>query len=246
VTAWLLREPSPAVTGRVFCLPHAGCGAAVFGGWPDRVGGIEFLPVELPGRLARFGEPMPATVGELAQDMIGGLGRYLDRPFAFFGHCWSATVAYEVTARLQTAGTPPAHLYVSSQVAPQDGPAGRMLDMDDGELIAELEATIRARGNEPHRELVALSAAVLRSDVELSRRYVVPDPPRVNCPITAFGWTDDQEVRPERMAGWSVCGATTFAVFDGRHERFLDAPPELLETLCAGIRRPTSAEAAGW
>jgi surfactin synthase thioesterase subunit len=180
---------------------------------------------------------MPDTVGELARAMIGGLGRYLDVPFALFGHCWSAQVAYEVTAQLQAGGGPSTtHLCVSSQVAPQDGPAGRMLDMDDADLTAELESTIRARGSEPHRELMAVYVAMLRGDVEMGRRYLVPDPPRVTCPITAIGWTDDEEVRPEQMAGWSVCGDTTFEVFDGRHERFVDAPSELLETLCAGIR----------
>jgi surfactin synthase thioesterase subunit len=235
--AWLPREPSPAAAGRVFCLPHAGYGAAVFGNWPDRLRGIEFLPVELPGRLTRFTEPMPDTIGELAHDMINGLGRYLDVPFAFFGHCWSAQVAYDVTTQLQAAGGPsPTHLYVSSQVAPQDGPVGRMLDMDDADLAAELESTIRGQGKEPHRELVAVCLAILRADVELNRRYLVPEPVRVTCPITAIGWTDDDEVRPEQMAGWSVCGDTTFEVLDGRHEQFVDAPSELLETLCAGLR----------
>jgi surfactin synthase thioesterase subunit len=235
--AWLPRKPSPAAAGRVFCLPHAGYGAAVFGKWPDGLRGVEFLPVELPGRLTRFGESMPDTFGELAHDMIDGLGRYLDVPFAFFGHCWSGLIAYDVTTQLQAAGGPsPTRLYVSSQVAPQDGPAGRMLDMDDAALAAELESTIRAQGKEPHRELVAVYLAMLRADVEVNRRYIVPEPHRVTCPITAIGWTDDDEVRPEQMAGWSLCGDTTFERFDGRHERFLDAPPELLETLCAGVR----------
>jgi surfactin synthase thioesterase subunit len=235
--AWLPRQPSPSVAGRVFCLPHAGYGAAVFGTWPDRAGGIEFLPVELPGRLPRFAETMPATVEELAQDLIGGLRQYLDVPFAFFGHCWSALVAYEITTRLQIEGGPsPTHLYASSQVAPQDGPFGRMLDMDDAALTEELESTMRAQGTVPHPQLVAFYLAMLRADIEMSRRYLVPEPARVTCPITAIGWTEDHEVRPEQMAGWSVCGDTTFELFDGRHERFLDAPPELLDALCLGIR----------
>ncbi|MFI5776795.1 thioesterase II family protein [Nocardia sp. NPDC051570] len=234
--AWLPRAPSPTAAGRVFNLPHAGYGAGVFGRWPDRMSGIEFLPVELPGRMPRFLDPMPATFAELARDLIDGLARYLDVPFAFFGHCWSALVAYEVTAQLQAAGGPTAtRLYVSGQMAPQDGPAGRMLAMDDAALRAELTATIRAQGNEPHRELLDLYLGMLRADVEMSRRYVVPDPLRLRCPITAIGWTEDNDVRPERMTGWPVCGETAFELFDGRHERFLDAPPELLETLCAGI-----------
>lgn len=235
MTAWLQREPSPAA-GRVFCIPHAGCGTGVFGNWPPERDGIEFLPVELPGRLPRFAESMPATFGELARDMITGLGPHLDVPFAFFGHCWSALVAYEVTAQLQQVGGPTAaRLFVSSQLAPQDGPVGRMLGMDDAELGDELTAMIRDQGNRPHPELVSIYLTVLRADVEMSRRYVVSNPPRLTCPITAIGWSDDSEVRPAQMAGWTACGDASYEVFAGRHHRFIDAPPELLKTICAGL-----------
>jgi surfactin synthase thioesterase subunit len=222
----------------VFCIPHAGCGTGVFRNWPAERDGIEFVPVELPGRLARFGESMPETFEELAHDMTAGLDRYLDVPFAFFGHCWSALVAYEASVQLQRTGGPAAaRLYVSSQLAPQDGPVGRMLSMDDPELAAELEAMIRDQGNKPHPELVAIYLRVLRADVEMSRRYVVPEPPRLDCPITTIGWTEDSEVRPAQMGGWPVCGDVTVELFTGRHHRFIDAPAELLKTLCAGLLR---------
>ncbi|MFC9436555.1 thioesterase II family protein [Nocardia sp. NPDC057030] len=233
---WLQRSPSTTAARRVFCIPHAGFGAGVYGNWPEQRHGVEFLPIELPGRLSRFADPMPPTFAELATDLIAGLEPYLDVPFAFFGHCWSALLAYEITAQLQHAGGPSAtRLYVSSQQAPQDGPAGRMLSMDDAQLAVELESTIRAQGSKPYPELVAIYLEMLRNDVEISRRYVVPEPPRVRCPITAIGWTEDCEVPPAQMAGWPVCGDTAFKVFAGPHGRFIDAPPELLKTLCAGM-----------
>ncbi|MEV6997430.1 thioesterase domain-containing protein [Streptomyces sp. NPDC093982] len=234
-TPWLQRPPSAIATRRVFCVPHAGCGANIFDGWPERQGLVEFLPVELPGRLTRYGDPMPDTFQELAGAVIEGLRPHLDVPYALFGHCWSGLAVYEVAVQLQRAGLQmPQRLFVSGQVAPQDGPVGRMLDMDDAELAHELSLTIRAAGNHPHPELVAIYAKVLRTDVEVCRRYVVPEPTRLNCPVTAIGWADDTEVPPERMAGWAQCADTTFEVFPGRHERFLDAPPELLRTLSAG------------
>lgn len=236
-SVWLQREPEPAPAGRVFCIPHAGCGTSVFRNWPAERDGVQFLPVELPGRLTRFGEPMPDTFGELARDLIAGLRPYLDVPFAFFGHCWSALVGYEAAAQLQRAGGPlPARLFVSSQLAPQDGPVSRMLDMTEPELAVELESMIIDQGNTPHPELVAIYLGILRADVEASRRYLVPDPLRLSCPITAIGWTEDSEVRPEQMTGWPDCGETTFALFAGRHHRFIDAPPELLDILCAGLQ----------
>ena len=235
-SVWLQREPSPHATARVFCVPHAGCGTGVFRNWPQQQGAVEFLPVELPGRLSRFGEKMPATFQELAAGMAAGLAPHLDVPFAFFGHCWSALLAYEVTAELQRTGGPEAaHLFVSSQLAPQDGPIGRMLGMDEAELAGELETMIIDQGGTPHPELVTVYLKVLRDDVEMSRRYVVPAPLRLTCPVTAIGWRDDDEVTPGQMTGWPICGDTTFEIFEGRHNRFIDAPPELLRTLCAGM-----------
>lgn len=236
---WLPRPPSQEAAARVFCLPYAGCGAGIYKGWPYRQGPVEFLPVELPGRETRLAEPIPESFQELAKSMIDGLEPYLDRPFGFFGHCWSALLAYEVTAQLQVRGGPVAdRLFVSSQVAPQDGPVGRMLGMDEAEMAEELEATVRALGGVPHPALVSLYVEVLRADVEVSRRYLMPDPVRLSGPVTAIGWTDDEEVSPQRMTGWSACGQTTFQVFPGEHRRFIAAPPELLGSLAAGVGTP--------
>lgn len=220
----------------MFCIPYAGCGAGLFRNWPREWRGVELLPVELPGRETRLREPIAASFPELAEAMLDALAPYLDVPYAFFGHCWSALPAYEAAAQVCARGGPvPARLFVSSQVAPQDGPVGRMLGMDDVEMADEVSVTIRALGGEPHPALVSLYAEVLRADVDASRRYVVPDPARLPCPITAIGWTDDEEVSPARMTGWSRCGEATFAVFPGRHRRFLDAPPELMHAFSAGL-----------
>ena len=231
-TNWLQRPPSPTAAGRVFCIPHAGCGVSIFRNWPEQRDRVEFLPVDLPGRLTRFGEPMPETFQDLAVAIIDGLKPYLDVPFALFGHCWSALAAYEVAIRLDRAGLPaPARLYVSSQLAPRDELISRMLDMNETELAEELEKVIRDMGQQPHPELVAIYVSILRADLDVSRRYVASDPAAVPCPVTAIGWSEDTEVTPEQMRGWSACGDTSFVVFPGRHHRFIDAPPELIGML---------------
>lgn len=239
-TPWLQRPPSPSATGRVFCIPHAGCGATVFAKWPEEKDGVEFLAVELPGRLTRFGDRMPDTFQELARDLVGGLRPYLDVPFVFFGHCWSALAAYEVAVYLDTAGLPaPARLFVSSQPGPQEELNGRMMHMSEPELAEELGRTVRAMGHQPHPELVSIYVDVLRVDLDVCRRYDVvgaAQPPRLSCPITAIGWADDTDVRPEEMSGWAACGDTEFTVFPGVHHEFIAAPPALLATLAAAAR----------
>ncbi len=228
-TKWLPREPGPGAAARVFCIPYSGCGASIYRRWPRQRDGVEFLPLEMPGHETRFTEPIVGSYQDLAKSMAADLEPYLDVPYAFFGHCWSALAAYEVTAELTREGAPPpAHLFVSSQVAPQDGPVSRMLDMGDEELAGELARMIEEFGGTPHPDLVELYLEVLRADVDLNRKYVMPEPYRLSCPITAIGWTEDSEVRPDEMGGWPRCGETTFEVFEGRHTRFIEAPPELL------------------
>lgn len=237
MSVWLQRPPSAEVAAaRVFCIPQAGTGTAVFARWPTEHAQVEFLPIELPGRLSRFGEPPAGTMQQLADDLADGLAGYLDRPFAFFGHCWSAILAYAVTHRLEALGHSPARLFVSAETPPQAGPFGRMLDMDDAQLAEEIAQTIREAGRIPHGELVAIYVRILRHDIELRRRYTATAPVRLESPITAYRWEGDPEYREPELAGWAECGTTTFAVFPGPHNRFAEAPPELIASLAAGVR----------
>ena len=234
---WLPRSPSAGAAARLFLIPYSGCGASMYRQWPHRWGGVEYLPVELPGHETRFAEPNVTSYAELAGLMVEGLVPYLDdTPFGFFGHCGSALAAYEVSVALVRAGGPvPTRLFVSSEVAPQDGPAGRFLQMDDSELAAELARLIRELGGTPSPELIELYLEVLRADVETNKRYVVPDPVRLPFPITAIGWTEDDEIPYATMGGWSVCGETTSVLLTGRHHRFIEAPPELLALFGADL-----------
>jgi len=231
-TKWLQRAPSPTAAGRVFCIPHAGCGVSIFRNFPERADAVEFLAVDLPGRLTRFGEPMPATFQDLAVAIVEGLEPYLDVPFALFGHCWSALAAYEVAIRLGQAGLPaPARLFVSSQFAPQDDLIAGMMVMNESELAEELKKVVRDMGQQPHPELVAIYVDVLRTDLDMIRRYVASDPAALPCPVTAIGWSEDTDITPEQMRGWSACGDASFVVFRGQHHRFIDAPPEFVGML---------------
>lgn len=204
--------------------------------WPREHNGVEFLAVELPGRESRFSEPHFGTFQQLAEMMAEGLAPHLDVPFAFFGHCSSALAAYEVSAHLVRAGLPaPARLFASSQVAPQDGPVSRFLTMDDAALGAELTSMFQAAGATPAPELLEIYVMIMRRDVDANRQYVLPDPTRLPCPITAIGWAHDHEVPFSTMGGWSRCGETTSVLLDGDHRHFMTGPDELLDLLSSEL-----------
>jgi surfactin synthase thioesterase subunit len=233
---WLLREPSDAPM-RLFCLPYSGCGASMYRAWPRYVGELEVCPVQPPGRENRLREPGHGTYQELAADLIANLGPYLDRPFGLFGHCGSALAAYETAVQLCAGGhRRPAALFVSSQVAPQDGPYGTLLTMDDRQLREALRALFMEMGNPPPGEdLLDVGLRTLRVDVGANARYVVPEPYRLPAPVVSIGWAGDDKVPAALMTGWPRCGPTTTHLLPGHHFSFLQAPPALLDTLVAAM-----------
>ena len=112
------------------------------------------------------------TYQELAAALIDGLLPYLDRPFAFFGHCAAALPGYEAALQLAARGYPvPARVFVSSQVAPHQGPHGRFLEMTDAQLRATLSELIAVAGGKPVPSLIDLSLEILLADIELNKRY---------------------------------------------------------------------------
>ncbi|WP_242580806.1 thioesterase domain-containing protein [Streptomyces sp. MST-110588] len=115
-------------------------GASMFNAWPRRFGDVEVCSIQLPGRENRMREPHYGSYQRLAQDLVEPLLPYLDRPFAFFGHCAGSLPAFETARLLVRRGLPvPTRLFVSAQVAPHHCPHDRFLTMTDDELRAELE-----------------------------------------------------------------------------------------------------------
>lgn len=242
---WLLRRPkSQDGAPRIFLFPYAGVGASMYALWPERIGGAEVCLVQLPGRETRLREPHFATYEELAGPLVEGLAPYLDRPFAFFGHCSGVLPAVEAVRELARRGLPvPDRLFVSSQVAPHDGPYGRLLDLGEDELAGELAALTRAAGGEPHPDLIELGVSVLAADIEANRRYRVAEPFTLPTALTTIGWRGDEVIPPALMAGWSAYAPqdrVREVLLEGAHYDFLKAPAALLKELAHDLAEPAS------
>lgn len=211
--------------------------------WPSRIGPAEVCLLQPPGRETRLREPHYGTYEALAEELVEFLRPYLDRPFAFFGHCSGALPGFETARQLARCGLPgPARLFVSSQVAPQDGPYGRFLGMTDDELAPELQALVAALGGQLHPSLLKLSLGVLRADVEANKRYRFAEPVRIPGAITVIGWKSDDEVAPALMEGWRHCANDVrFVLLDGVHYSFLQAPEALRDEIAADMERATPA-----
>ncbi|MFF0745353.1 thioesterase II family protein [Streptomyces sp. NPDC004111] len=234
---WLLRKPDPEAAARLFCFPYSGCGASMYHRWPRRIGDVEVCLVQLPHRESRVREPHYGTYEELAGPLMEHLLPHLDRPFGFFGHCGGALPGVELAIRLHEEGLPvPRQLFLSSQVAPQDGPYGRFLDMTDDELAVQLGELITSLGGTPDPRLVRLGLGLLGQDLEANRRYHRADPVVLPSGITVVGWTEDREIPMDLMGGWKAWSRDCRQVLlEGEHYDFLHAPRALLDLFSAGL-----------
>jgi len=225
-----LRRNSPAAAyfpgaeaaegPRVFCLPHAGAGAAAYAGW--KLAGAAVCPVRLPGRESRIAQAPFERMRPLVEALAAAIAAYLDRPYALFGHSMGAVVAFELARELRRRGQPAARVLIASGArAPRyrrgyvPGP-----DPSDAELLDEL----RQIGG-PDREWLDVSSIApavlpaLRADTSLYRHYVYQEDEPLDCPIRAYGGLADGRVTAEHLRGWSAETRAPFALrqFTGGH-----------------------------
>jgi surfactin synthase thioesterase subunit len=209
--------------------------------WPSRIGHIEVCLIQPPARENRIREPHYETYEALARTLVEFLPPYLDRPFGFFGHCGGALPGVELTHQLHELGLPvPQRVFVSSQVAPHNGPYGRYLTLGTDDLADELRRLIISLGGNPTPAFVRMGLELLCKDLDANRRYRPDGLRRLPCGITAIGWREDREIPMPMMEGWrDLSPACRFVMLEGAHYEFLGAPPALL----AEIARDLSPDA---
>ena len=228
---------SPDAPVRLFCLPYAGGGASIFRSWAARLpAGIQLCPIQLPEREERLREPAPTRVAAAVAQLTAALQRYLDRPYAIFGHSMGALLAFELAREFQRRGVrAPARLFLSAHRAPNLPRAGSLLHtLDDPSLIAEL----RRIGGTPdevlaHDELMALALRTLRADFELCETYdYVPGGP-LDVPLTIMGGAGDREVPLASLDDWRHASsrAVTQRIFPGDHFYLHESSPAVVAAI---------------
>jgi medium-chain acyl-[acyl-carrier-protein] hydrolase len=151
----------------------------------------------------------------LVPALADALRDYLDLPFAFFGHSMGALIAFELARTLRRQeGITPVRLFVSGHSAPHlpiREPILHRLPLP--EFIEQLrqmngtsEDVLRDAG------LLQLLMPMLRADLELCETYVYTDDMPLDCPISAFGGSQDPGVTYDDLAAWKSHTSSTFTL----------------------------------
>jgi surfactin synthase thioesterase subunit len=238
------RRAATDAPTRLFCFSHAGGGAAVFRPWCTALApAIDVRPVQLPGRASRLDEPPYRRMDQLLEPLCAALERYLDRPYALFGHSMGSLVAYEVARRFsESAGAAPSCLIVSGRRGPRLPSDRRLLHgLPDAEFLTE----VGRLGGMPHEvldepDLLDIVLPALRADYELAETYRPPHGARLTCAVVAYLGAADPEVDRRGLDGWrqETTGRFTTRVFPGGHFYLKGDRPDVVRA----VRQDLSGE----
>jgi surfactin synthase thioesterase subunit len=218
--------PRPEAPVRVYCFPHGGCGASAFRPWasalpPD----VEVRAVQWPGRQERAAEEPIADSALLARALVDALGQeWEEGPYAFFGHCVGALVAYRTVLEVVRRGGRAPALLVASAFSPSAaaGLAGAFADRCDVDLVEILTVW----GTPPEiladPDLCGIVLAGFRGDIGVWRSFVREmngAVPAVPCPVVGYAGETDHLVPPAELAGWAGLTGCFLGVrtFPGSH-----------------------------
>lgn len=246
-SAWVrVPTPTPNARLRLFCFPYAGGGASVFRSWSRMLpASLQVCPVQLPGREDRLREAPFTAMSALMEALVPAVQPFLDKPFAIFGHSLGAVVGFELARHLRRQGeAQPVRLFVSSSRAPQvPDPDPPIHTLPEPEFIDELR-NLKGTPEEvfQHRELLDMMVPLLRADFAVLETYEYREAPPLDCPISALGGLDDDEVKRGELAAWrrQTTSAFTLRMFPGHHFFLRDTKNAVLRAIANDIAERVS------
>ena len=217
--------PDPQVT--LIAFHYGGGNSSAYRNWGRYLPpNVNLLGVDLPGRGARYREPLidrvEAVVDGLEQGMRLQRSIFATEKLVYFGHSIGALIAYELAKRMiARVGMVPRHLIVSGAMAPhllRTRPPLHALPKP--QFVAEL----RKYGGTPeaffqNEELMDLFIPILRSDFAIAETYRMNRLDPLACDLSVYGGSHDTAVSAEGLAAWEVLttGACEIRMFSGGH-----------------------------
>jgi surfactin synthase thioesterase subunit len=211
----------------IFLLPYGGGSAASYRSYANRFPhhGGRVVPVEIPGRGRRSGEPYAKSIPEcavLALHEIDTSGGYI-----LHGHCMGALLAFEAIKWIEASGRPlPSFMIASGRNAPGhvNDWLRRLPSLGDDSLFKELQDL----GGIPRGLSFAMARpflTVLRNDQAMIQDYE-PGDTRISVPILVLAGRDDKMTTPAALADWGNYTSKSSSIewIDGQHYSILDQP----------------------
>lgn len=184
---------------------------------------LNFIPLEWPGRGARFKEPILNDLEAIVEDVFNNLKDQLDwnQPYAFYGHSMGATVGFLVAQKIAQSSLPkPLHLFFTGRAAPSVKRNQAYLhSLPKAQFIQK----VRALGGMPEEilgnsDLMDFFEPILRADFEaLETHHYQPSEP-LDIPIDVVIGTKE-DISMEQAFAWKKESTASVQIkkMDGDH-----------------------------
>jgi len=167
---------------KMFCLPFAGGNKYSYEKYVrDSPGNIQMIPVELPGRGARWNEPLLRNTEAMVNDIYVQVNHQLDVPYLIFGHSMGALLGYVLLKKIRAHNLPmPGCCFFSGCRGPavfkSDHPWHTLPYQAFVDKITELGGLPDTESD--RKEILAYYEPILRADFEAvgSYRYQKTEP----------------------------------------------------------------------
>lgn len=211
---------------QLFCLPYGGTSASMYANWKNRLKeSIEVVPIELPGRGTRYGEPLYNDFEDAIEDLFNNVNKIRNTDnVAFFGHCVGALYAYELAYMMEEVKhiTPKRLFYSASRPPEYLEPKKRIYGFSDERFLEEILKTVDLpKELLNHKKMLKAYLSVLKVDFKTFETYD-RDPLRngkLGCGITAFHGSIDRVVSLEEITRLKdMCtGSFDIHIYEGEH-----------------------------
>ncbi len=197
----------PEAAMRVFCFPYAGGAAHAFFSWPKKMSAaVEVCLVELPGHGRRISESPHSVLEPLVKATTTALLPALaEKPFVLYGHSMGSLICFEIARQLRRLdASMPVALVLSGGRAPQLRQTSDAHNLPDNEFL-EILKKLNGTPQEvfERQELLDMVLPTIRADFAVCGTYEHQVETPLNCPIIAFGGSEDVGVSSEAIVGMS-------------------------------------------
>lgn len=196
--------------------------------------GFEAIPLELPGRGKRMGQPLLKDFDSAADDFFRQIKAKLSSvPFMLYGHSMGSYMALRSSNLLEKEGRPPAALVVSGNAGP--GMPGRIKKGRHLMPRDEFKEELRKIGGVPedfleNDDLFSFFEPILRADFEIAEEHALDEEPPTGAPLFALMGSEEKNV--ESIGNWSRFTRSSFRseILSGDHF-FIQKHPQRIASI---------------
>lgn len=189
----------------LFCLPYAGGSRSAYYQYakisPDN---LSIVPIELPGRGARFSEPPLTDIHLMVNDVFKQIRRQLDHPYAIYGHSMGAILGYLLARKIEAERlNPPLHLFFTGSGGPSMLKKERKLFELERPALAK---ALKEMGGMPDDILnndhhLDIFLPILRADFRAMETFEYVQREKLNIPLSVITGSEEG-ISLEKIEAW--------------------------------------------